>query len=160
MGKRSVPGPADCHWDLTPACKQTGLGGIKNPWHPEVTTAAWQAVSRKSPLAGFYLLKEIWAGEKPRKPPPFSTLCPIPAPASSPPPGVSGGQNSSHKIGLERSHELLNLNTKGEDKPKINRHAPRRTHACTHTALGRWSGGKRRWEGGWVVRKNFMLASF
>jgi len=138
--------------------RQTGLGG-KESWHPEVTTAAWHAVSRKSLLAGSYLLKEIWAGEKPN-------LLPFPRsvpsrPPPPPPPGVKQpgrGQNSSHKIRLERSHRPLNLNTKGEDKPKINTRAHKRTPVrCGVRGWG--MGGKRRWEGGWAVRKNFMLAS-
>lgn len=95
---------------------------VEKSWHPEVTAAAWHAVSRKSLLAGFYLLKEIWAGEKPNLLP---FPCSIPSrPPPPPPPGVSahkhpsGGQNSSHKIRLERSHEPLNLNTKGKTSLK------------------------------------------
>lgn len=121
MGKRSVPGPADCHWNLTPACKADGprwknLGIQRLPLQPGTLSAenpCWLVST---------LLKEISAGEKPN-------LLPFPRsvpsrPPPPPPPGVStrkhpsGGQNSSHKIQLERSHELLNLNTKGKTSLK------------------------------------------
>lgn len=74
--------------------------------------------------AGWFLPAEGNLGRRKAKPPPFSTLCPIPAPASPTTRSRSarehpgGGQNSSHKIQLERGHELLNLNTKGKTSLK------------------------------------------
>lgn len=137
--------------------RQTGLGGkILASRGYRCSLARRQ---QKIP-AGWFLPAEGNLGRRKAKPPPFSTLCPIPAPAS---PTArkrrGGGQNSSHQIRLERSHGTAQPKHKGEDKPKINTHAHRRTHACTHTAfasgeaegkaaVGGWLGGEEKFHAG------------
>lgn len=154
---------------LRQRARQTGLGGkILASRGYRCSLARCQ---QKIP-AGWFLPAEGNLGRRKAKPPPFSMLYPIPAPASP-------TARSQRSQAPQRRPEFLPQNTagtqprtaqpkhKGEDKPKINTHAHKRTHTRMHThsatMFGGGGGGRRRgkrWrEGGWVVRKNFMLAS-
>lgn len=151
---------------LRQRARQTGLGGkILASRGYRCSLARCQ---QKIP-AGWFLPAEGNLGRRKAKPPPFSMLYPIPAPASP-------TARSQRSQAPQRRPEFLPQNTagtqprtaqpkhKGEDKPKINTHAHKRTHTRMHTHsatmfVGGGGGGKRWREGGWVVRKNFMLAS-
>lgn len=131
------------------ACKTRMGPWWEKAWHPEVTSAAWHAVSTKSLLAGSYLLQEICAGATPNlllpfplfipsRPPPLPPLSPLltstPSEATSfLPPNRAGTRPPT----AQPQH-------KGEGKPKINTHAP-----PVRTALGMGRSGEGKAMGGW-----------
>lgn len=130
---------------------------LEKPWHPEVTTAVWHGLSRKSPPAAPSLPAEgNLARRKSQNLLPFPRSGPMPAPAS---PTAPGSEAEARIPPPKRSwRAATEPHTKGKRRLKQTGTHRARTRTDTHAgcrgdgaggeAVGGWLGGEEKFHAG------------